>query len=296
MTRVKWHEAGKRRFETGVDRGVLYVRDGAGNYQDGVPWNGLTAVTESPTGAESNKQYADNVVYLNLKSAEEFGATIEAYTYPDEFAQCDGTAEPEPGVYIGQQLRKTFGFSYRSLVGNELESTDFGYKVHLVWGADAAPSEKANSTVNESPEATTFSWEVTTTATEVGTHEGVDYKPTAHMTIDSTKVPADRLAALEDIIYGTSGADPRLPTPLEVIQLFAAASLTEVETQAPTYNASTDIVTIPAVTGVVYQVDGETVPSGAYGPITEDIVVTAVPAPGYSFTEESDDDWHINYA
>lgn len=290
MTRVKWHEAGARRFETGVDRGVLYVRDLAGAYGEGVPWNGLTAVTESPTGAESNKQYADNTVYLNLKSTEEFGATIEAFTYPDEFAVCDGTAEPEPGVYIAQQLRRTFGFAYRSLVGNELESTDYGYKIHLVWGADAAPSEKANATVNESPEATALSWEVTTTPVEVGTIGGVDYRPTAHMVIDSTKVPADNLSALEDAIYGTVGGDARLPTPAEVVAMFAGA-LTTVNTVAPTYNDTTDVITIPTHTGVIYQIEGETVPAGAYGPITETTVVEAIPAPGYRFSEHSDTDW-----
>jgi len=293
--RISWGQPGTRRFETGVDRGVLYLRDNTGAYGDGVPWQGLTAVTQSPTGAESNKQYADNTVYLNLKSAEVFGATIEAFMYPDEFEQCDGTAEPEPGVYIGQQSRKSFGFSYRTLVGNDLESTDAGYKVHLVYGADANPSERAYATVNEAPEATGLSWEVTTTPTEVGTINGVEYKPTAHLTVDSTKVDADALTALEDILYGTEGADARMPLPGEVIALFSG-TLTTVQSTAPTYNAATDIITIPATVGVVYSIDGEDVPAGPYGPITGDTVVNARPAGGYEFDDASDSDWTIRMA
>lgn len=293
MTRIVWDKDGERRYERGVDHGVLYLRDGTGAYTEGYVWNGLTAVNESPSGAESNKQYADNIPYLNLKSAEEFAATIEALTYPDEFARCEGSAEPEPGVYVSQQTRETFGFSYRTLVGTDL-NPDAGYKIHVVYGADAAPSERSNSTVNDSPEPTAFSWEVTTTPAAVGTIGGTEYKPTAHLVIDSTKCDADSLAALEDILYGTVGGDPELPTPAVIIGLFSG-SLTEVETQAPTYNSSTDIITIPSVTGVVYSVDGEVV-SGDVGPITEDTVVTASPAAGYRFTETSDTDWSINFA
>jgi len=294
MTKLKWDQIGQRRYETGVDRGALFVLGLDGAYQDGVAWNGLTTVTESPSGAESNKQYADNQVYVNLKSAEEFGATIEAFTYPDEFGVCNGEAELTPGINIGQQHRRSFGFSYRSLIGNDTAGTDFGYKLHLVYGADAAPSEKANATVNDSPEAATMSWEVTTTPTSVGTINGVEYKPTAHLTIDSTKVDPAKLQALEDILYGTAGADPRLPLPGEVYALFSGA-VTEVETVAPTYDAATDIVTIPATVGVVYMVNGEQV-TGTYGPITEDTVVTARPADGYEFTNTSDTDWTINYS
>ena len=217
--RLTWDNTGEREFETGVDHGVLYIPDVTGAYNSGVAWNGLTTVTESPSGAESNKQYADNIPYLNLKSAEEFGATVEAFTYPDEFGQFDGSAQPEPGVYVGQQSRKSFGLSYRTLKGNDLEGTDFGYKLHLVYGCDAAPSEKAYATVNESPEAITFSWELTTTPVAV-----TGMKPTAHITIDSTKVEAADLTALETILYGTDGApgtEPRLPLPDEVIALFA---------------------------------------------------------------------------
>ena len=290
---LTWDQVGERKYENGVDHGVLYIPNNVGVYENGYAWNGLVSVTESPSGAESTPQYADNIKYVNLKSAEEFGGTIEAFTYPDEFGQCDGTAEPETGVKLGQQGRKTFGMSYRTKIGTDLDS-DAGYNLHLVYGADAAPSEKAYTTVNDSPEAITFSWEFTTTPAPVGTIGGTAYKPAASLTIDSTKVNATALAALEDMLYGTSGTDASLPTPAEVVALFAG-TITEVETSAPTYNSSTDIVTIPTVTGVVYYIDGEVV-SGTVGPITEDTVVTAAPAPGYSFTETSDSDWTINFA
>lgn len=225
MARVQWDKVGEREFETGVDHGVLYIPDNTGAYETGVPWNGLTTVTESPGGAESNKQYADNIPYLNLVSAEEFNATIEAFTYPDEFAQFDGDAQPKTGVFVGQQSRKSFGLCYRTLKGNDLEGTDYGYKLHLVYGAQAAPSEKARATVNDSPEAITFSWEVSTTPVAV-----TNLKPSAHLTIDSTKVDPEELAALEAILYGTNadaGATPavldeapRLPLPDEVISMF----------------------------------------------------------------------------
>src|SRR4051794_5425199 len=171
MTELTWDNVGERSYETGVDRGVLYQLDAGGNYVDGVPWNGLTTVTESPSGAESNKQYADNTVYVNLVSAEEFGGTIEAYTYPDEFGQNDGTAEPSPGVSLGQQGRKPFGLVYRTRLGNDISGTDLGYKLHLVYGAQASPSEKAYSTINDSPEAIAFSWEITTTPVSVPGHK-----------------------------------------------------------------------------------------------------------------------------
>lgn len=290
---LTWDQVGERKYENGVDHGVLYIPNNVGVYENGYAWNGLVSVTESPSGAESTPQYADNIKYVNLKSAEEFGGTIEAFTYPDEFGQCDGTAEPETGVKLGQQGRKTFGMSYRTKIGTDLDS-DAGYNLHLVYGADAAPSEKAYTTVNDSPEAITFSWEFTTTPAPVGTIGGTAYKPAASLTIDSTKVNATALAALEDMLYGTSGTDASLPTPAEVVALFAG-TITEVETSAPTYNSSTDIITIPTVTGVVYYIDGEVV-SGTVGPITEDTVVTAAPAPGYSFTETSDSDWTINFA
>lgn len=211
-----WDAAGKRFYETGVKKGVLYVQDDKGTYPKGVAWNGLTGVTESPSGAEANPIYADDMKYLNLYSAEEFGATIEAYTYPDEFAECDGSAELTAGVTIGQQKRKAFGMCYRTVLGNDVTGEDYGYKLHIIYGAMASPSEKAYATVNDSPEAITFSWEVTTTPVNV---EGM--KPTASLVIDSTKVDASKLSALEAILYGSESADPRLPLPNEIKTLMA---------------------------------------------------------------------------
>lgn len=211
MAALTWDDSGKRLYETGVDRGVLYVMS-AGTYGTGVAWNGLTGVTESPSGAEETALYADNIKYVSLYSAEEFGATIEAYTYPDEFAKCDGSAELADGTYIGQQERSTFGLSYRTLIGNDTEGQSHGYKLHLIYGAKASPSEKAYATVNDSPEAITFSWEVTTTPVNV-----TGMKPTAVITIDSTKADADCLAALEAKLYGSEpSGTPTLPLPDEV--------------------------------------------------------------------------------
>lgn len=293
MTKLKWDAAGERLYETGVDHGVLYVRDNTGEYPTGVAWNGLTTVTESPSGAESTKLYADNLVYLNLISVEQYGATVEAYTYPDEFAECDGSAVFAGGVFIGQQNRKSFGLAYRTILGNDLQGNDFGKKLHLVWGATAAPSEKAHATVNDSPEATTFSWELSTIPTEVGTIDDVEYKPTSAMTVDSTKVDADAFAALEDILFGTDGEDARLPSPAEVIALFSG-TITEVTPTQPAYNSSTHTITIPTVAGVEYRIDGEPVAAGPVV-ITQDTVVTAHPTAGYVFTDPSDDDWFYDY-
>jgi hypothetical protein len=214
MPQIIWDAVGDRIFETGVDHGVLYVRNSLGAYPIGVPWNGLTTVTESPSGAEVTPQYADNMKYLNLQSAEEFAATIEAFTYPDEFAACDGTAEIVPGVSVGQQNRSTFGFSYRSKLGNDIQGQDYGYKIHLIYGALAAPTEKTNATINDSPEAAAFSWELSTTAVEVP-----GFKPSAHVVINSTTVPPEYLAAVEAILYGTTSGTPRLPLPKELIEL-----------------------------------------------------------------------------
>lgn len=212
---LEWDQTGERYYETGVDHGVLYVTDENGNYPAGVSWNGLTTVTESPSGAEANPQYADNIKYLNLVSAEEFGATIEAFTYPPEFAQCDGSASPVVGLTVGQQGRKTFGLSYRTKLGNDVDGQDHGYKIHLIYGALAAPSEKAYASVNDSPEAITFSWDVTTTPISAGE----DLKPTASLTVDSTKVAAAQLQALEDALYGNGTTAARLPLPAEVVTL-----------------------------------------------------------------------------
>lgn len=224
MSRITWDNTGERYYETGVKQGVLYPIQANGKYTKGVAWNGLTAVTESPSGAEATALYADDIKYLNLISNEEFGATIEAYTYPDEFAECDGSAALATGVMIGQQARKTFGLCYRTAVGNDVDGSDYGYKLHLIYGCLAAPSEKAYSTINDSPEAITFSWEVTTTPVNVS-----GFKPTSQITIDSNKADPTKLAALEDILYGKDddgeGTVARLPLPDEVATLMAAGEV-----------------------------------------------------------------------
>lgn len=217
MAKLVWDAPGTRQFETGVDRGVLYPLGTAG-YEAGVAWSGLTSVNETPSGAENNPQYADNIKYVDIQSAEEFGGTIEALTYPDEFEACDGSATPSVGLSVGQQTRKPFGFSYRTLVGNDVEQLDAGYKIHLVYGAKAAPSEKNRTTINDSPEAMPFSWEFSTTPVPVTGH-----KPSSHLTLDSTKVPAAKMAAIEAQIYGTESLPAKLPTPDEIIALLAAA-------------------------------------------------------------------------
>ena len=218
MAKLVWDATGERKYETGVRNGVLYVMGEGGTYPKGVAWNGLTAVTESPSGAEATALYADDTKYLNLISAEEFGATIEAYMYPDEFAECDGSATLAAGVTIGQQPRKTFGMSYRTVYGNDVNNESYGYKLHLIYGAVAAPSEKAYATINDSPEAITFSWEVKTTPVNVTGH-----KPTASLTIDSTKVDPAKLKKIEDILYGATEGEARLPLPDEIIQIIQAA-------------------------------------------------------------------------
>ena len=218
MSKLVWDKTGERLYETGVRQGVLYPLDAQGAYSKGVAWNGLTAVTESPSGAEATPLYADDIKYLNLMSAEEFGGTIEAYTYPDEFAECDGSAALTTGVYIGQQARKMFGMSYRTVVGNDVTNNDYGYKLHLIYGALAAPSEKAYATINDSPEAITFSWEFSTTPVNV-----TGFKPTASLIIDSTKVDANKLAALEAILYGSESEEARLPLPDEIAELMKTA-------------------------------------------------------------------------
>lgn len=224
MFNLVWDESGTKLYETGTDRGVLFpLNTETKAYDKGVAWNGLTAVTESPSGADESALYADNIKYVSLRAAEEFGGTIEAYTYPDEFAACDGSAELATGVYAGQQKRGVFGFCYRTILGNDQDLNDHGYKLHLVYGATASPSEKAYQTINDSPEAISFSWEFTTIPVAV---EG--FKPTACITIDSSKTDKTKLAALEAIIYGTAATtgasptpavEPRLPLPAEVMTL-----------------------------------------------------------------------------
>lgn len=235
MSKLAWDLTGQKLFETGVKHGVLYPQNSnTGLYPLGIAWNGLTAVTESPSGAEANPIYADDIKYLNLISAEEFGATIEAYTYPDEFAVCDGSAAIATGVMIGQQKRSAFGLCYRTALGNDIDGDAYGYKLHLIYGAIAAPSEKSYATINDSPEAITFSWEVSTTPVAVA-----GFKPTASLVIDSTKVSAENLAILEDILYGTVAADPYLPLPDEVAAIFAGAAPSAVSmTSVPLDNAT----------------------------------------------------------
>ena len=217
MSKLTWDASGERLYETGVKQGVLYVMN-SNSYGNGVAWNGLTAITESPSGAESTPLYADDIKYLDLRSTEEFGATIEAYTYPDEFAACDGSASLADGVSIGQQARKMFGLCYRTTVGNDTDGTDHGYKLHLIYGATASPSEKAYETINDSPEAITFSWEITTTPVSV-----TGFKPTASITIDSTKADPTCLAALEEKLYGGASTEPTLPLPDEVKTIMTKA-------------------------------------------------------------------------
>ena len=215
--KLVWDKVGERLFETGVDKGVLFVfKDGA--YGAGVPWNGLTGVTKSPSGAEATALYADNIKYLNLMSTEELGLTIEAYMSPEEFDECDGSATIGTGVSIGQQKRSTFGFAYRTKIGNDTEGDDHGYKIHLIYGCLASPSERSYATVNDSPEAMTLSWEVSTTPVEVP-----GFKPTASVEIDSTKCDATQLAAFEEILYGTDEEEARLPLPEELVTIFKAA-------------------------------------------------------------------------
>lgn len=224
MSKIVWNETGERYYETGVRQGVLYLRAADGSYPSGVAWNGLTGVTESPSGAEPTPLWADDIKYLNLMSAEEFGATIEAYTHPDEFMLCDGSAELAKGVYTGQQARQSFGLAYRTVLGNDVALDQYGYKLHLIYGAMASPSDKAYSTINDSPDAITFSWEVATTPVNV-----TGQKPTATITIDSTKTDPAKLKELEDILYGTNGAGggtgttARLPLPDEIAEIFAEA-------------------------------------------------------------------------
>ena len=295
MAELTWDDIGEKLYETGVDHGVLYLPDpGTGAYDEGVAWNGLVSVTESPSGAEPTAQYADNIKYLNLISAEEFAATVEAFTYPDEFAQCDGSAEPQPGVLVGQQDRRGFGLAYRTKLGNDLEGDAHGYKLHLVYGAKAAPSEKAYTTINDSPEAITFSWELSTTPVPVA-----GLKPTSLLVIDSTKVDAADLAALEDILFGTVGDDPRLPLPDEVLTIFGAG-VTNVDmgtfANQPSYNAGTHVITLPAVTGVQWAINGEDVAAGAQPALAvgETAEVTAR-ASSTAYNLQGDDEWTYDY-
>ena len=218
MGRLQWDLPAERTYETGVDHGVLYVMDDLGAYGAGVVWNGLTAVNQAPEGGESTPFYADNIKYIEVTSAEDFKATIEAFTYPDEFEECDGSKELSPGVMVGQQNRRGFGFSYRTLIGNQAKGNDYGYKLHLVYGAKAKPSSRDNATVNDSPELGQFSWEVTTTPESVGQ----SFKPTAHITLNSLKIPENVLQAIEAKLYGDATGTATLPTPAELHALIGS--------------------------------------------------------------------------
>lgn len=272
--KMKWDQTGEKFYETGTDRGALYPMDNSGAYPKGVVWNGLTGVTESPSGADKTDIYADNIKYLTLRSAEDFGATLTCYTYPDEWMECDGSRQPLAGVTIGQQSRKAFGLSYRTLIGNDIEGTEYGYKLHLIWNATASPSERAYKTVNDSPEAIEFSYELATTPTAIS-----GYKPIASMTIDSTKVAADRLAALEEILYGTGTTDGRLPLPDEVISILGGTS---------TYSVTVIPSRVELTAGDTYSLRTEVSPSGteiawsssntSYATVGETGIVTAVAA------------------
>lgn len=283
MTAIQWDLTGERLYETGVDRGVLYKPNVSGEYDSGFPWNGLTTVTESPTGAEATPTWADNMKYLNLISLEQFGGTIEAYTYPTEWGEHDGYSEPQIGVSVGQQTRKPFGLSYRTMLGNDVDSTDFGYKLHLIYGAIAAPTEKAYATMNDSPEAITFSWEFSTTPVSV-----TDLKSTSYICIDSTRVDATALAALELLLYGDVGVDPQMPLPDAVLTLFDG-TFTAVSPGIPTYNSTTDNITIPVTTGVQYRINGVAVTGDVH--IAANTIVTAHLLEGYVWNSNIVDEW-----
>lgn len=295
MPKLVWDSVGQRFYETGVDQGVLYLPNASGAYVTGVPWNGLTTVTESPSGAEASPQYADNMKYLNLISAEEFGATIEAFTYPDEFGDSEGILRPSTGLSLGQQTRKSFGLSFRTKVGNDVDGVDYGSKIHLVYGAQASPSEKAYASINDSPEALAFSWEITTTPVSVAT---AGYKPTAIIVVDTKKVGAAALVTFQDIIHGSASTVARLPLPDEVITIFGGGiTLVDLGINAnqPSYNTTTKVVTIPTVTGVKWTINGVEATPGAQAALTAGQVsnVQALALPNYSL--KGNDNWTFNF-
>jgi hypothetical protein len=288
VVQLTWDQVGKRTYETGVDRGVLYIPDGTGAYTNGFSWNGLTKIVEKPTGAAATAQYADNAIYLNLISNEKFDAEIEAFTYPDAWAACDGTINPQPGVSVNQQPRKPFGLSYRTKVGNDLAGSEYGYKLHLIYNALAAPSQRDYATVNDNPAALNLTWAMTTTPVDFGS----GYKPASTMTIDSTKVDPAALTNLETFLYGTAGTNPTLPTPAAVMALFAG-TVVQVTPVPPTYTSATHTIAIPVVTGITYTIAGLPVTGNVV--ITQDTVVVAQPNVGYKFPLVTDNDWLITY-
>jgi hypothetical protein len=289
MAVLLFDDTGKRRYETGVDKGVLYpLNSSSGLYDTGVAWNGLTTVTEKPAGADSNPQFADNIKYLNLLSAETFGATVEAFTYPDEFALCDGTVAPAAGVNVGQQDRKTFGMSFRTKVGTDV-SSNAGYKLHLCYGLLASPSEKAFATINDSPAATGFSWDVNSSPAAV-----TGLAPTSLIVVDSTKVLAAPLASLEQFLYGTAGTNPSLPPPDSVIALFAA-SITAITLTAPTFDGA-HTITIPTQTGTTYYADGVVRAAGPLVMTTgQKKVISATPNAGFVFNQPVVTSWLYSF-
>lgn len=291
MSKLLWDQTGERYYETGVDHGVLYPFS-SNAYQKGVAWNGLTNVNEAPSGAEANPLWADNIKYLNLMSAEEFGATVEAYTYPDEFAECDGSAEMAPGVIITQQKRRTFGLCYRTKVGNDTEGTDYGYKLHLVYGALAQPTDKGYGTINDSPEAITFSWTLTTTPVNVP-----GFKPTAHMIIDSSKVnDPDKMLALENVLYGTNDTEPRLPMPDEIATIMGGGVPGSIEFNHHALNLDVgDTATLaatvtPAASTITWSSSNSEIASVADGVVTGEaqgnaIITGSITVDGVTFTD-----------
>lgn len=289
MTALVWDDTGNRRYETGVDRGVLYLLNtGNGLYDTGYAWNGITDVSEKPGGAASNKQFADNQTYLNLLSAETFAATLQAFTYPDAFAACDGTAVPSAGVRVGQQPRATFGLAYRTRVGTDVSSSA-GYKLHLVYGAQAAPSQKDFATINDNPNAVQFSWDMNCTPVNV-----TGYEPTSLIVIDSTEVDSGALASLEAFLYGTGGSDPSLPPPDSVLALFTG-SITYITVTAPTFDGA-HTITIPSQTGTTYYVDGVVHAAGSQLLTTgQKKIVTARPNAGYVFNTPFVDKWMFTF-
>jgi len=311
MTALTWDATGTRLFETGVDKGVLYIPDTTGAYANGVAWNGLTAVTETPSGAAASPLYADNVKYLNLISTEDFAADLEAYTYPDEFQAFDGLGVPTNGVGIAQQSRGVFGLSYRTKIGNDVDGDAHGYKLHLVYGCQAAPSQKAYKSVNDKPDGITFKWTLTTTPVPVlGTYNSKMFKNTALLTIDSTKVNATNLAALELLLYGTVGVNPVLPLPDAVITGLTSGITTVATITPPSYVSSTHIMTIPTTVGVDYYITKITSATGAVVTAKakatagaqvalatgQEWLINAVPQANYVFGSGNVDEWIILFA
>lgn len=294
MAVLTWDDVGLRYFETGIDKGVLYVQDVNGAYPLGVPWNGLSTVTESPSGADANPQYADNIKYLNLVSAEDFAATIEAFTYPDAFAQCDGSIQPTPGIYVSGQPRKRFGLAYRSKIGNDVSGVDLGYKLHMIYGCLAAPSEKAYASLNDSPEAISFSWDVSTSPVAVTGQT----RPTALLVVDSTKVVPANLATLEGNLFGTAGSAARLPLPDEAISIITG-SVTVVDlgiaANQPTYVSGTHVITLPAVTGVAWYINGVLKTAGAQPALTVGQIAQISAQPTSGYTLKGDWQWTFDY-